>query len=164
MNLEIKLDEMARDIAMRAMDEATYEGKTMREWINLIKMYTKGKGDLISRSALIEILSRNSITSKVIVQDKTILQHIEDAPALYVQPVVLCDDCYWRSATGYCRRYGHSAPDGFFCADGRKAIFTDKRPEKKTEERCGGTGLPCSRCVPGPCDHRRMVIPDDSGQ
>ena len=88
MNLEIKLDEMAQDIAMRALDEATYEGKTLREWIDLIRIYTKGKGDLISRSALIEILSRNSITSIVTVQDKTILQHIEDAPALDVQPVV----------------------------------------------------------------------------
>lgn len=44
--------------------------------------------DAISRSALIEILSRNSITSIVTVQDKTIMQHIEDAPALDVQPVV----------------------------------------------------------------------------
>lgn len=73
-------------------------------------------------------------------------------------PVVRCDDCYWRSATGYCRRYGHSAPDGFFCADGRKAIFANKSPQKNAEERCMATGLACSRCMPGPCDHRRLEI------
>jgi hypothetical protein len=88
----------------------------------------------------------------------TSLSVVNKLPTIDAVPVVLCDDCYWRSATGYCRRYGHSAPDGFFCADGRTAIFTDKRPEKKTEERCGATGLPCSRCTPGPCDHRRQEI------
>jgi hypothetical protein len=91
-------------------------------------------------------------------------RRVKHAPAIDAVPVVLCDDCYWRSATGYCRRYGHSAPDGFFCADGRTAVFTDKRPEKKTEERCLATGGQCSKCTPGPCDHRRTVIADDSGQ
>lgn len=44
MNLEIKLDEMARDIARRAMNETTYEGKTLREWINLCKAYAIANG------------------------------------------------------------------------------------------------------------------------
>jgi hypothetical protein len=87
-----------------------------------------------------------------------VVQILDKRPTIDAVPVVLCDDCYWRSATGYCRRYGHSAPDGFFCADGRTAIFANKSPEKKTEERCMATGLACSRCVPGPCDHRRPEI------
>ncbi len=57
MNLKIKMDEMAKDIAMRAMDKYTYEGKTLREWIDLIKVYEEKKDDLISRSAIVNRLS-----------------------------------------------------------------------------------------------------------
>lgn len=93
-----------------------------------------------------------------------VVEAICSAPTIDAVPVVLCEDCYWKSATGFCRRYGHSVADGFFCADGRKAIFGDKRQEKKAEERCLATGGLCSKCTPGPCDHRRTVIPGDSGQ
>ncbi len=93
---------------------------------------------------------------------------IKEAPALNAVPVIRCLACAWRSATGFCGRHGHPVNDDFFCAHGTTEIVRKpgpaKKTEKKTEERCGSTGLPCSRCMPGPCDHRRMVIPDGSGQ
>lgn len=66
-----------------------------------------------------------------------IIYIVETEPAIDAVPVVRCEDCYWRSATGYCRRYGHSAPDGFFCADGKEAKFVDKSSGKKDEDYCG---------------------------
>lgn len=85
-----------------------------------------------------------------------------------VQPVVRCLACAWRSATGFCGRHGHPVSDEFFCAHGTTEIIRKpgpaKKTEKKAEERCGASGLPCSRCTPGPCDHRRTAIADDSGQ
>lgn len=172
MNLEIKLDEMARDIAMRALDEATYEGKTMREWIDLIKIYTEGKGDLISRNALLQTFEKlknnpNNGLRDVLFLDGA-MSVIDNAPALDAVPVIRCRDCVLRSSTCFCGSYGHYVSGDFFCAYGTTEIIRKpgpaKKTEKKTEERCGSTGLPCSRCTPGPCDHRRMVIPDDSGQ
>lgn len=44
--------------------------------------------DAISRSAVLEIFERNSITDLIVVGNKTVKQHIYDAPALDVAPVV----------------------------------------------------------------------------
>lgn len=61
--------------------------------------------DAISRSAVLEIFERNSITDLIVVGDKTVKQHIYDAPALDVEPVVHAKwkykelgDCCWMIA------------------------------------------------------------------
>lgn len=98
----------------------------------------------------------------------TIGKIIKECTTIDAVPVIRCLACAWRSVTGFCGRHGHPVNDDFFCAHGTTEIVRKpgpaKKTEKKTEERCGSTGLPCSRCMPGPCDHRRMVIPDGSGQ
>lgn len=92
----------------------------------------------------------------------------DDAPEIDAVPVIHCAACAWRSATGFCGRHGHPVSDDFFCAYGTTEIIRKpgpaKKTEKKAEERCLATGGLCSKCTPGPCDHRRTVIPDDSGQ
>ena len=83
-------------------------------------------------------------------------------PTIDAVPVIRCLACAWRSSTGFCGRHGHPVSDDFFCAHGTTEIIKKaapaKKAEKKTEERCMATGLACSRCVPGPCDHRRLEI------
>lgn len=100
--------------------------------------------------------------------DSTIVDHINSAPTIDAVPVIRCPACSWRTKTGTCRRHGHYVRDDFFCAYGTTGDVRGCRPakkiEKKAEERCLATGGLCSRCTPGPCDHRRTVIPDDSGQ
>lgn len=62
--------------------------------------------DVISRSAVLEIFERNSITDLIVVGDKTVKQHIYDAPALDVAPVVHarwqehhCTNCWAKCVT-----------------------------------------------------------------
>ncbi len=94
--------------------------------------------------------------------ESTIVDHITHAPTIDAVPVIRCLACAWRSSTGFCGRHGHPVTDDFFCAHGTTEIIKKavpaKKAEKKTEERCMATGLACSRCVPGPCDHRRLEI------
>lgn len=84
------------------------------------------------------------------------------------QPVIRCLACTRRSNSGLCYKHGHMVADDFFCAHGTTENVKKSKPakviEKKTEERCLATGGLCSKCTPGPCDHRRTVILDDSGQ
>lgn len=78
MNLEINLDEMAKDIARRALDEATYEGKTLREWIDLIKAYSEAKDDLISKSALVETLSQIEFPEAKSAYGRSVMESVKD--------------------------------------------------------------------------------------
>lgn len=128
------------------------------------------KNDVISRSAAVKALE--NIVLKV-GKDKVrtvarCVNEIELLPALDAVPVVRCLACSWRIKTSFCRRHGHYVRDDFFCAYGTTGDVRGCRPakkiEKKAEERCLATGGPCSRCTPGPCDHRKTVIADDSGQ
>lgn len=84
------------------------------------------------------------------------------------QPVIRCLACTRRSDSGLCYKHGHMVADDFFCAHGTTENVKKSKPakviEKKTEERCLATGGLCSKCTPGPCDHRRTVILDGSGQ
>lgn len=95
------------------------------------------------------------------------LKHLEDK-AIDAVPVVRCKDCSWTKKGGFCRRHGHHVREDFFCAYGTTGSIEGLRPQKKavekTKERCMATGHECSRCMPGPCAHRRTVIADDSGQ
>ena len=51
---------------------------------------------LIDADALEKIYSRNSITDIVEVYERTVLQHLKDAPTIDAVPVVRCKDCrYW---------------------------------------------------------------------
>ena len=97
-----------------------------------------------------------------------ICKRLDAAPTVDAVPVVRCPDCSWRTNSSFCRRHGHYVRDDFFCAYGTTGDVRGCRPakkiEKKAEERCLATGGPCSRCTPGPCDHRKTVIADDSGQ
>lgn len=90
-----------------------------------------------------------------------VVRMLEKRPTIDAVPVIRCLACAWRSSTGFCGRHGHPVSDDFFCAHGTTEIIRKpgpaKKAEKKTEERCGATGLACSRCQPGPCDHRREV-------
>jgi hypothetical protein len=45
---------MAQEVAQRALDECEYEGKTIREWIEIIKAQPAHGTDCISRQAAIE--------------------------------------------------------------------------------------------------------------
>lgn len=84
---------------------------------------------------------------------------IREAPTIDAVPVIRCLSCAWRSSTGLCYKHGHMVADDFFCAHGTTENVKKSKPakviEKKTEERCMATGLACSRCKPGPCDHRK---------
>ena len=86
---------------------------------------------------------------------------VDNAPTLDAVPVIRCAACAWRSATGFCSRHGHPVCDDFFCAHGTTEITRKpgpaKKTEKKAEERCLATGGLCSKCTPGPCDHRRVT-------
>ena len=92
MRLEIKLDEMARDIARRAVDEATYEGKTLREWINLIHEYAKRKDDLISREAVLEKIGKLPLTWEYGEAVKDCWNIVTNTPAIDTPPAV---PAYW---------------------------------------------------------------------
>lgn len=86
----------------------------------------------------------------------------EDEEQMAVQ-VVRCKDCVRRSEYGFCYKHGHSVTDDFFCAYGtREETRTEKKREKAVKEICASTGLPCSRCMPGPCDRRRET--DDKNE
>lgn len=92
MNLQMQMDEMAKNIAMRAMDEYTYKGKTLREWIGLIMVYAEAKDELISRSAVIEIAMQylpddDGCCSKAKVDQREMLDEIENLPAIDVSHV-----------------------------------------------------------------------------
>ena len=51
--------------------------------------------DLISRSALIEILSKNSIFEKITCGDKNIYEIIDELPTVDAVEVVRCKDCIY---------------------------------------------------------------------
>ncbi len=97
-----------------------------------------------------------------------VIQAICDAPTIDAVPVVRCRDCVLRSSIFFCGRHGHPVGADFFCAHGTTDAARKPRPAKKTEKKaeeiCQATGRACSKCTPGPCDHRRTVIPDVSGQ
>lgn len=99
---------------------------------------------------------------------KKAAEWVKESPAIDAVPVVRCPACSWRTNSSFCRRHGHYVRDDFFCAYGTTGDVRGCRPakkiEKKAEERCLATGGPCSRCTPGPCDHRKTVIADDRGQ
>ena len=48
------VEEMAQEVAMKALDEFEYEGKTIREWIDIIKNQPVLGTDLINRQAAIK--------------------------------------------------------------------------------------------------------------
>lgn len=48
-------EEMAQEVARKALDECEYEGKTIREWIDIIKAQPVQDTDSISRRAAIEV-------------------------------------------------------------------------------------------------------------
>lgn len=137
MNLEIKLDEMAKDIAMRALDKYAYEGKTMREWIDLIKVYAEVKHDLISRSALLaqviekefEFPSPYATGHRDAV--RMIREKIYEAPAFDartsdVVPVIRCKDCLmYDEAHGMCANTGMDVKPEFFCASASRTVDID---------------------------------------
>lgn len=51
---------------------------------------------LIDADALEKIYSRNSITDIVEVVERTVLQHLKDAPTIDAVPVVRCKECKHR--------------------------------------------------------------------
>lgn len=96
MKLEIEIHKMAQDIAMRALDEVAYEGKTLREWINLVKVYAPVKGDLISRSEMMDIAKEQCPAASDGNPCCFVCLKIRNAPAVDVRPVVhgfWKDDC-----------------------------------------------------------------------
>lgn len=103
-----------------------------------------------------------------IIENRKLGRKLRNAPTIDAVPVIRCLTCAWRSAAGFCGRHGHPVSDDFFCAHGTTEIIRKpgpaKKTEKKAEEICLATGRACSKCTPGPCDHRRTVIPDGSGQ
>lgn len=88
-----------------------------------------------------------------------VVRMLEKCPTIDAVPVIRCLVCAWRSAGGFCGRHGHPVADDFFCAHGTTEIIRKpgpaKKTEKKAEEICLATGRACSKCTPGPCDHRR---------
>ena len=94
----------------------------------------------------------------------TSLKQINQLPTIDAVPVIRCAACSWRKKGDFCRRHGHYVRADFFCAYGTTEIQQKPAPKKKAETPpetkpeayCGSTGRPCSMCVPGPCDHRRM--------
>lgn len=81
---------------------------------------------------------------------------MSDLISIEAVPVVRCKDCTRRSEYGICYKHGHGVADDFFCAHGtREETRKEKKREKVAQEVCASTGLPCSRCIPGPCDRRR---------
>lgn len=134
MNLEIKLDAMAKDIARRALDEATYKGKTLREWINLVKVYAGAKDDLISRSALLEDLGASCYDLDALTgitgDERTLQEAILQFPAIDTVPVVRCNDCEhwdrgWLPSNGntgehFCPMIGLVTGHDFYCKHGAK--------------------------------------------
>ncbi len=130
------------------------------------------ENDVISRIGLLEDLGASCYDLDALTgitgDERTLQEAILQFPAIDAVPVVRCPACSWRTNSSFCRRHGHYVRDDFFCAYGTTGDVRGCRPakkiEKKAEERCLATGGPCSRCTPGPCDHRKSVIADDSGQ
>lgn len=59
------MDEMAKDVARRAVEEIEYNGKTLSEWIDIIAKYQEVNLDCISRKQAIEVVqNRHMMLSK----------------------------------------------------------------------------------------------------
>lgn len=91
-----------------------------------------------------------------------VVQILDKRPTIDAVPVIRCLACSWRANSGLCYKHGHMVADDFFCAHGTTENVEKSKPakviEKKTEEICLATGRACSKCTPGPCDHRRQEI------
>jgi hypothetical protein len=84
---------------------------------------------LIDADALENICAKNSITDKVTVGEKTVLQHLKDAPTIDAVPVVRCKECKYAMVNehhpnkplicGMTRMCGTTPPE-WFCADGER--------------------------------------------
>jgi hypothetical protein len=82
---------------------------------------------LIDADALENICAKNSITDKVTVGEKTVLQHLKDAPTIDAVPVVRCAECKWFDKGGngvapICARHSGlaGAHDRSFCSYGER--------------------------------------------
>ena len=53
--MEFSIDKLAKEVAEKALDEITYEGKTIREWVEIIAKQQPCE-DCISREAVLEFL------------------------------------------------------------------------------------------------------------
>lgn len=77
---------------------------------------------LIDAVALLDIFKQNSITEIITIGDKTIRQHVYDAPIIDAVPVVRCKDCRWYDSAFYtCTKCCVCVNRDFYCADGERS-------------------------------------------
>ena len=82
---------------------------------------------LIDADALKAIYKRNSITKKVMVLDKSPMQHLMDAPTIDAVEVIRCEQCvhwscykYINSDFGMCREQVLLKRKNGFCDEGER--------------------------------------------
>ena len=54
--MEFTIDKFAKEVAEKALDEITYEGKTIREWAEILAKQQPSE-DCISRQAVLDIIT-----------------------------------------------------------------------------------------------------------
>lgn len=55
--MELTLDKLAKDVAEKALDDITYEGKTIREWIDILAKQQTSE-DCVSRDAMMKCFKK----------------------------------------------------------------------------------------------------------
>ncbi len=80
---------------------------------------------LIDAVALLDIFKQNSITDIITIGDKTIRQHVYDAPTIDAVPVVRCKDCVYANSKYsdnfiLCDIWGEDMPRDGYCYCGKR--------------------------------------------
>lgn len=140
--MELNIHEIARQIAEEALDNITYCGKTIREWVELINAFER-LGDFGNLFVAYTGCPRGAMGRACMPIEEEVLR---------MKPITDVDGGRWIPVN----------------ADALHELvkkYASLRPASvQPVVRCLATGGMCSKCTPGPCDHRRVVIPDDSGQ